>query len=157
MSTLTATYLNDHLAGSTIALELCRRSASSNRGSLYGQALSELCEQIAQDRQMLESIMQRLGVRKDRVKLTLAWCGEKLGRAKPNGRLLSYSPLSRLEELEGLAIGVHGKLMLWEALEHGNTDGRLADLDFENLRARALEQQRALEGLRREAVAQALA
>ena len=41
---------------------------------------------------------------------------EKLGRLKPNGQILGYSPLSRLVELETLALGITGKRSLWEAL-----------------------------------------
>ena len=38
------------------------------------------------------------------------------GRLKPNGQLTGYSPLSRVVELEGLALGITGKLALWKAL-----------------------------------------
>ena len=38
------------------------------------------------------------------------------GRLKPNGQLTGYSPLSRLVELEGLSLGITGKLGLWRAL-----------------------------------------
>jgi hypothetical protein len=41
---------------------------------------------------------------------------EKLGRLKPNGELLKFSPLSRLVEIEGLITGVSGKLSLWRVL-----------------------------------------
>ena len=42
-----------------------------------------------------------------------AWTAEKFGRLKPNGQLTGYSPLSRLVELEGLKLGITGKLGLW--------------------------------------------
>jgi len=35
--------------------------------------------------------MRRLGVGRDQVKIALSWSAEKVGRLKPNGRLLSYS------------------------------------------------------------------
>ena len=41
---------------------------------------------------------------------------EKVGRLKPNGRLVGYTPLGRLLELEALAAGVAGKRGLWRAL-----------------------------------------
>ena len=34
-----------------------------------------------------------------------------------NGRLLGYSPLSRVVELEGLVIGVYAKMALWRSLQ----------------------------------------
>ena len=35
---------------------------------------------------------------------------------KLNGQLLQYSDLSRLLELEGLGLGIHGKMDLWRGL-----------------------------------------
>lgn len=59
MPRLLSTYLNDHLAGATAGLELARRAARSNRGSTYGRVLSELVEEIAEDRSALEAVMSR--------------------------------------------------------------------------------------------------
>ena len=86
-----------------------------------------------------------------------AWAGEKLGRLKLNGSLLSYSPLSRLEEIEGLSLGVEGKLGLWQALKvtHGD-DGRLRGVDLDALITRARSQRRRLERQRRRAAEEAL-
>ena len=39
----------------------------------------------------------------------MAWSAEKFGRLKLNGQLSGYSPLSRLEELEILALVAEGK------------------------------------------------
>jgi hypothetical protein len=44
---LLAIYLNDHLAGSTVARELARRAAASNRGSTYGPFLEALVPELA--------------------------------------------------------------------------------------------------------------
>jgi hypothetical protein len=71
------------------------------------------------------------------------WLAEKVGRLKFNGRLLGYSPLSRLEELEALCIGVEGKLSLWRTLKiAAEADERLLGVDLDGLVRRA-EQQRA--------------
>ena len=51
---------------------------------------------------MLQGIMQDLGFGGDRLKNVGAWTLEKAGRLKLNGELTSYSPLSRVVELEGL-------------------------------------------------------
>jgi hypothetical protein len=37
-------YLNDHLVGSTLGLNLVRRTAGSNRETSYGRALDALAE-----------------------------------------------------------------------------------------------------------------
>lgn len=152
---LLATYLNDHLAASTGAVELSRRTAASNRGSAYGETLAELAAEIEQDRAALASIMGRLGIGQDRVKTALGWSAEKLGRLKPNGRLIGYSPLSRLEELELLEVGVHGKLLLWEALRDA-APAPIPEAELDELIERARSQRSRLEQRRREAAAEAL-
>ena len=109
-------YLNDHLAGSTVGVELANRAAKSNRGSEYGDFLAQLAEEIGEDRDELQRIMDALDVRRDHPKVLAAWTAEKFGRLKPNGQLTGYSPLSRLVELEGLKLGITGKLGLWRSL-----------------------------------------
>jgi hypothetical protein len=139
-------YLNDHLAGATIGVELSKRAASTNEGTEYGAFLSELSHEIAEDRAALERVMERLDVKKDRVKTTGAYIGEKFGRLKPNAHLTSYSPLSRVIELEGLALGVTGKLALWKALlAIADQDDRLDAEELQTLAARAEAQQRGLD------------
>ena len=148
-----AIYLNDHMAASTGAVELTRRVAASNRETSYGATLAQLSAEIDQDRGALASIMDRLGIRRDPVKSMVGWGAEKLGRLKLNGQLTGYSPLSRLEELEILELGVTGKLLLWQALEQ--TD--IPPDELEGLMERARSQRERLEGLRREAAIEALA
>ena len=48
--------------------------------------------------------------------MAAGWTGEKVGRLKPNAQLRGYSPLSPLVELEGLLIGIQGKLAMWSVL-----------------------------------------
>lgn len=152
-----AIYLNDHLAGATVGLNLARRAAGSNKETDYGPALEELAGEIEQDRGALLNVMERLEVSEDHLKIALAWGAEKLGRLKLNGELLGYSPLSRLEELEALSLGVEGKLSLWRTLRstHGE-DARLAGIDLDELIARAQSQRRRLERRRLQAAGEAL-
>jgi hypothetical protein len=153
-----AIYLNDHLAGATAACELARRAAANNRANAYGPVLAELADEIREDHEALEDVMRRLGVGRDRLKLIAAWSAEKAGRAKLNGRLLSYSPLSRLEEIELLLLGVQGKLALWRALRlRSGEDPRLRAIDIDALIRRGDSQRRRLERQRLTAADEALA
>jgi hypothetical protein len=146
-------YLNDHLAGSTAALELARRALRSNSQNEYGPPLARLAAEVEQDRKTLLSIMAGLGVGSDRAKLIAAWAAEKVGRLKLNGRLLGYSPLSRLMELEVLLLGVTGKLALWRALDQlAPQDPRLDRGELERLMERAAGQLQEIETLRQRAV-----
>jgi hypothetical protein len=152
-----AVYLNDHLAGATLGVELARRAARSNRGTDFGTVLSELADELAADRRSLESVIDLLGISKDRGKIVLAWGAEKVGRLKLNGRLIGYSPLSRLEELELLVLGIDGKLLLWRTLaEADRAEGRLAPVDLPALIRRAQAQRRRVERQRLKAARDAL-
>ena len=156
-SELLPIYLNDHLAGSTAALELVRRLLRSNSRNDYGPDLARLASEIEQDRKSLLAVMGDLAVGADRVKLVLGWAAEKVGRLKLNGRWLSYSPLSRLMELEVLLLGVTGKLALWRALLQLTPDEpRLDRGELERLIERAAGQLQEVEALRERAVADAL-
>jgi hypothetical protein len=151
-------YLNDHRAGAVVGYELGKRALASNRGNKYGEALAEIVGQIAADRSALEALMASLGIAQNRPKQAFAWTLEKLGRLKLNGQLRGYSPLSRLAELEGLALGVEGKLALWRSLERvAEHDARLAAADLQTLIARAQSQREQLERLRLQAADEALA
>jgi hypothetical protein len=151
---LRAIYLNDHFAGATAGSELASRAAGSNPDGELGEFLSRLSKEIEQDRQTLREIMERLDVGVDQVKRSMAWGAEKLGRLKPNGQIRGYSPLSRLVELEGLHVGVSGKLSLWQNLE-ATSASELEGIDLVDLIARAQGQLAGLEPFRIAAAAEA--
>jgi hypothetical protein len=134
-------YLNDHLAGSAAGSELARRCRDNNRGTPLAEFLDGLLKQIEEDQLALEGIMDALGAPRNPAKLAAAWLAEKVGRLKLNGQLLQYSDLSRLLELEGLGVGIHGKLDLWRALiAVRDAYPPLADAPLEALERRAVDQ-----------------
>jgi hypothetical protein len=150
-------YLNDHLAAAVGGVQLARRAAKANRDSSYGEPLARLAEEINEDRRTLQSLLKALGVRGDPIKLLASVGAEMFGRLKLNGSLISYSPLSRMEELEILLAGVAAKATLWRALRDSIAgDSRVKGYDFEELIKRANSQRQRLEGLRRRAAAEAL-
>ena len=136
-----ATYLNDHLLGATVGTELVRRAARENQGSELGAFLTGLAREIEDDRETLLALMAELGVKPDRLKVAAGWTGEKLGRLKPNAQLRGYSPLSPLVELEGLLIGIQGKLAMWQVLAELALELGLDRARLEELTARAERQQ----------------
>lgn len=150
-------YLNDHLAGAVGGIELARRSLGSNEDNEFGRFLERLTTDIEDDRESLEQIMDKLGVPRDPVKQKAAWFLEKAGRLKLNGQLTGYSPLSRLLELEGLALAIDAKRALWGTLKTILTnDERVPKTLLESLTERAEEQRRELEGFRMKAAEKAL-
>jgi hypothetical protein len=151
-----AIYLNDHLAGATLGVELARRLRSSNRGDAeMGEPLAQICREIEADRDTLLRLMDRLGIGRDRLKPLLARLGERLGRLKLNGQLTGYSPLSRVLELEVLSSGIGGKVQLWNALEQRFGES-LEGFDFHALADRADSQGQRVENLHLAAARRAL-
>jgi hypothetical protein len=155
---LLAIYLNDHLAGSTVGLELARRTARENAGNPLGVFLSEvLVPEIVADRETLRALMARVGIPESGVKVTAGWLLEKLGRAKLNGEWRRYSPLSRLLELEGLTAGIEAKRAMWVALAEIHDGGAAWEaVDLHHLAERAQSQRERLEKHRLAAAAAAL-
>jgi hypothetical protein len=133
---------------------LARRLRGSNRGdATFGQPLERVCKEIEDDRDVLEQVIEKLGVSRSTVKPAGAWAAEKLGRLKLNGRLRGYSPLSRQLELEGMLMGITAKMALWKTLaELDAVDAERIGVDFARLTARAAEQRSAVEDLHRLAV-----
>ena len=142
-------YLNDHLAGATVGTELARRVAGSGQKTADGEGLRRLADDIGNDRRTLLRIMAALEIPVRRYKVSAAWIGEKAGRLKLNGRLVNRSPLSDLEELELLRLGVEGKAAGWRTLrELAGSDGRLDADRLDELISRARDQADRLEELR---------
>ena len=74
-----------------------------------------------------------------------AWTAQKASRFKLN----LEEPLGIFEAVEMLALGVQGKLALWNAIRVVQADdNRLAGLNIDELVSRAIKQYEALEELR---------
>jgi hypothetical protein len=158
MTDYLAIYLRDQLALGVVWRELARRSARSNRGTPAGAALRTVATGISQDVDTFKRIMRTLDIRPNPVKLGLAVAAERVGRAKLNGQVLGYGPLSQFLELDVLTMGILGKQQLWATLRDlAGLGARLPDIDFDALIRRAEEQRQALEPFRVEAGAKAFA
>ncbi|WP_324290272.1 transaldolase [Streptomyces antarcticus] len=152
-----ATYLNDHYAGATGGLELFRRAASAQANTESGTALADLARQVEEDRDSLTRLMSDLGVPTSRSKAAMGWLAEKAGRLKPNGHLLTRSPLSDVLEAESMLLGVQGKAACWRTLHAlAETDERLSADRLDTLLERAERQIEVLEELRASAATRTL-
>jgi hypothetical protein len=156
-SGLLGIYLNDHHAGAVGAIELARRTIAGEKDGPAAEFLRGFVSEIEEDRAELLGVMKRLGVTPNPIKSAGAWAAEKLGRLKPNGRLVSRSPLSLVEELELLQAGVEAKGAMWRALREVDPRGANLGVDLERLIERANRQRSELERLRLEAAARAFA
>jgi hypothetical protein len=142
-----STYLNDHLAVALAGVELAKRSLASNEGTALEPLLRRLNDDLDADLRLMREVMRALGVSEDPLKKGLAWVGERLGRLKLNDSLTSYSPLSRVVELEGLMVVTGLLRTTWASLDEVlGEDARVPDTGEARRRAeqnlRDLEQQR---------------
>ena len=133
MSNVITTYLQDHHAGSAAGVDVFRRVAEGHGDPEVREQVERLVPEIARDQKSLEDIMSMVG--------------EKLARLKPNERIKERSPLSDIEELEGLVAAVHAKGLGWRLLLEV-PDERLDKDLLQNLYERAQEQEKTLESLR---------
>lgn len=144
-------YLNDHLAGSVIALELVGHVISSDAAGGFTAGFEQLRADIEADQETLKGIIAATGEPETTGRKAAAWLAEKAGRLKLQLRGSDEEPLELLEALEIIQLGIVGKLGLWGALAQlsDSTPG-LAGVDFQRLAGRAtaqvaiLEQQRLL-------------
>lgn len=134
-----AIYVHDHLAGSAFAIDLLESLRDHHSTGALSELASSLLVQIKRDREVLESIADRVGKGTPHVKEAVAWAAEKVSRFK-----LSHDDsrgLGTFQALESLALGILGKLALWRVLAVvACNDDRLRGVDFQMLIARAQQQ-----------------
>ena len=136
---LLAVYLNDHLAGSVVGVEVARHCRDDQGEGEIGAFLDALVTEIEQDRDALKEAIGRLGSTQDTAKKSAAWLAEKAARLKLGRSGDGIAELSLFEHLELLLLGVRGKLALWDALlTLGHPE--LAGIDLPRLKQRAEDQ-----------------
>lgn len=151
---LAAIYLDDHRAGAAGGLALARRIADRYADEPGYEALREFAQQVEEDASELDRLRTALDASGGDLKRLVALAGERLGRLKPNGRVVSESPLSRVEELEQMAAGVFAKRQLWRTVAAWGQPGSDA-VDVDRLIERAEGQLSTLADLHRRAVGDA--
>lgn len=152
MSSPLHAYLNNHLAGSVLALELMEHAIKRDGDEPVKAPYAELLPEIQADQAVLQELIERLDARESRTKKAAAWLSEKLSRLH---RDWSDDPekvgLIRMEEAEMLGLGILGKRALWVALRTlAGNHAALGTLEYDSLIARAEEQFNTVEQFRQE-------
>ncbi|HVE76535.1 MAG TPA: hypothetical protein VND22_07190 [Actinomycetota bacterium] len=108
-------YLSDHLALLTGEIELAKRSQGSNKGNSFGSFLTMYLQTLEEEKRLIKqlAVSKRAG---SSVKQVALWGAEKMGRLKLNGKLSSYSELSRVLEVEGLIMAAKARQQFWESV-----------------------------------------
>ena len=116
MASMLEIYLQNHEAAAQAGHDLARRAAAGQRHKPYAAQLRTLAADVGQDRDRLRAIIAGAGLRPAPLLGLALRLGERVGRLKPNGRILRRSPLSDLFEVEALLDAVHAKRAGWQAL-----------------------------------------
>jgi hypothetical protein len=152
-----ATYLNDHLAGSVMALELLDHLEKTYARTPVEGLVATLRPDIEADQGELKTIIGRLGVSTSVMRKAAAWLAEKMAQLKLKSDDPTDGPLRLLESLETLSLGIEGKRSLWLALEAASSGNpALCGADYGRLQRRAEEQRSRVEATRLEAAKAAL-
>ncbi len=152
---LLSIYVNDHLMAATGGLELVSRMIGAHRGDRFRAPLEELLGQLREEKAAHLKMAAELGIPVRQYKQLASWVGEKFARLKPNGRLVSRSPLSDVVEFEFIATAVLAKRAGFETLrEVAEADPRLDKDLLDRLIRQADQQHQWLAEARREVAAQ---
>jgi hypothetical protein len=142
-------YLNDHLAGSTAALQLLDNLHDTAEGLEDRRFFEALRSAVSEDRETLLRVMRDVGGRESAVRHAGGWIAERVLQLKLAYDGAGDRALAALEALELLALGILGKRALWRALAAAAPGlPNLKDVDFEHLMERAGEQHDRVEACR---------
>ena len=111
-------YLNDHYAGSTAGVELAKRAAKQQPRQRRVRPRARRAWRARSTRTATRSSGSWTASTSPRTasrRRSSGWA-RRSGASSPTASCCSFSPLSRVVELEGLITGVSGKLSLWRAL-----------------------------------------
>jgi hypothetical protein len=134
-------YLNDHLSGAMMAVELLAHLEQTHAGTEVQQFAAALHADIEADRQDLLALMRELGVTESRVRQGVAWVAEKATRLKLRMDDPDQGSFLLFEILEGLSLGIEGKVALWMSLAAAaEVTPRLRVRDYDGLLRRARSQ-----------------
>jgi len=140
------TYLNDHLAGSVAAIELLDDLIEHHSQDRFGKFFSDLRDEIHADQEKLRDLIGKVGGRESALRKAAGWVSEKFGRVKIRG---ADDSAELLQVLEGLALGITGKKLLWRSLAMvASNFPALQGTDFGEFEERARAQFERVETLR---------
>ena len=146
-----AIYLNDHLAGTLVAVELLQHLERTYAGHAVEQFATALRSDIEEDRRELRRLMSALNVAESRARQATAWIAERVTLMKLRLDDWAAGDFRLFEALEALALAIDAKRALWVALAEAAAHApALRLLDYDLLVRRALGQRERVEARRLE-------
>ena len=140
-----ATYLNDHLAGSVVAVELMENLEAAYAETPIANFVNGIRMEVEADQRELQQLMNRLEISESRTR-QVSWLTEKLTELKLRLDDSARGNLRLFESLEALSLGIEGKKSLWLALAvAAEISPQLRLVDYERLIQRAKDQRSRVE------------
>jgi hypothetical protein len=109
-------YLNDHLAGATAGLEILDRLCDLLKDTEFADDIKAVRDEVAEDREALEHLIDRLGFSESTIRKASGWLAEKAATLKMIVDDPRSGPFRTFESLEAIELGIQGKCLLWKAL-----------------------------------------
>jgi hypothetical protein len=152
-----ASYLHVHLAGAEAGVEMARRLQKRAAGTPEATALGRLADDVEHDRDELRRLVEALGHTDHPMRRAAGWVAGKAQQLAVAEPLTHDEHLSLLLQAESMALGIEGKLALWEALlAVASGYPQLAEVDLAGLAERARDQRGRVETVRRAAARRAI-
>ena len=110
-----ATYLNDHLAGSVVALGLMESLETTYEGTEIEAIVKAVRTEVEKDRAVLEGLIARID-EASAPRKAAGWLAERVAELKFGVDDRKDGTLRLLESTEVISLGIEGKRALWRAL-----------------------------------------
>lgn len=149
-------YLNDHLAGATAAVELLDRLIELRIDTDLRSLLTSLRSEVAQDRETLRGIMKAAHVEESGPRQAAGWIADKAAHLKLRAEDPNFGDFYLLESFDALVLGIEGKGALWRALRAAGIDSGSDAANYDRLEARAREQSQRVDAERLKVASAAL-
>jgi hypothetical protein len=143
------------MGGAKAAIDLLEAMRDRQKDKLLSDFAAHLLTEVQADRNTLQQLAEKAGSGSNVLKELTGWLAEKVTRLKLGQG--SGESFGVFEALEFLALGVRGKMGMWQALDvAAPSDTRLSGFDFKQLAARAEIQYQLVEQQRLRAAENAL-
>jgi hypothetical protein len=113
-ATALATYLREHLSGADAAIRVVERLRRAHAGTVEGRLFAALFADFQRDRDVVHTMLGEIGASTLSAKRIVSGAGGIVMAAAVSS---NRGDLTFLRTLEGLAIGVQGKRLLWRAMQ----------------------------------------
>ena len=110
-----ATYLREHLSGSDAAIRVVERLRRTHAGTAEGRLFGALFIDFQHERDVVQAMLGEIGASTVSAKRIVTGAGGAL--MAPGAASSERGGLAFFRALEGLAVGVQGKRLLWRAMQ----------------------------------------